>query len=298
MNQNIRQYNSQLDFDAVFNLWQENFGKVWPLDPATFSQIISSGNHFLTVDGGRITSFIAMQILGEKASILTIIGNDKELLNYAVEYLKSKQVKKIQLGDGGNSYFWPGIPTNLPNLIKFFTENGWEFTEDSYDLVRSTVNYQTPAFVFERLDNIKIKTVQAQDISSVISFEQKNFPEWLWAYQHKIELNDLSDIFFAEDQSHNIVGTVFIFSSASQSAKENQIWKQLLGDDMGGIGCLGVRHDARQKGVGLALAAYATEQLSTRKVGNIYVDYTWLVDWYGKLGYKVWRQYKMSWKQL
>jgi N-acetylglutamate synthase-like GNAT family acetyltransferase len=67
---------------------------------------------------------------------------------------------------------------------------------------------------------------------------------------------------------------------------------------MGGICCLGVREDMRQKGVGLVLAAYATEKLKSRKVGNIFVGYTWLVDWYGKLGYKVWHQYKMSWKKL
>lgn len=298
MKLSIRQYDAQSDEKEIFNLWQENFGKIWPLDHAIFSQIISPGNHFVATNEREIISFIATQTMGEKASILTIIGNDNELLNYAIEYLKSKKVKKIQLGNGGNSYFWPGIPTNLPTLIKFFAENGWKFTEDSFDLIRNTADYQTPPVVFERLGKVKIKTAQAGDVQAVLSFEQKNFPEWLFAYQHKIDLNDLGDIFFAENNDKKIIGNVFIFSDASQSAKENQIWKKLLGDDMGGIGCLGVRQDMRQKGIGLALAAYATEQLSARKVGNIYVGYTWLIDWYGKLGYKVWRQYKMSWKKL
>lgn len=298
MKLSIRQYDAQFDEKEVFNLWQENFGEVWSLDFSSFKQIISLGNHFVTTDDEKIAGFIATQTLGEKTSILTIIGNDKGLLNYATQYLKSKKAKQIQLGGGGSSYFWPGIPTNLPTLIKFFAENGWKFTEDSFDLIRNTADYQTPPFVFERLGKVKIKTAQAGDVQAVLSFEQKNFPEWLFAYKHKIDLNDLGDIFFAENNDKKIIGTVFIFSDASQSAKENQIWKKLLGDDMGGICCLGVREAMRKKGIGLALAAYATEILHDRKVGNVYVGYTWLIDWYGKLGYKVWRQYKMSWKKL
>ncbi|OIN89040.1 hypothetical protein AUJ59_02610 [Candidatus Beckwithbacteria bacterium CG1_02_47_37] len=298
MKPSFRQYNPKIDEVNVFNLWQENFGKIWPLELDTFNQILCSGEHFVAEENQKIIGFIATQTLGEKASILTCLGDDKELLNYVINYLKSKEVKKIQLGNGGVSYFWPGIPTNLPKLIYYFEANDWKFTEDSYDLVRNLDNYQTPEFVFQRLSGINIQTANIENIDRVLEFEKKYFPEWLLAYKHKADLQDLQDIYYAEDDNNNIVGTVFIFSSISNSAKENQIWTKLLGNNMGGIGCLGVRENMRKKGVGLALAAYATEILQTRKVGNVFVGYTWLVDWYGKLGYKVWRQYKMSWKQL
>jgi len=298
MKLNFRQYDPKLDAKKVFNLWQEKLGEIWPLDFAGFKQIIASGNHFVATDDEKIVGFIATQILGEKSSILTIMGNDNGLLNYVTQYLKSKKVKQIQLGDGGISYFWPGIPTNLPKLIRFFEDNDWEFTEDSFDLVRNLDNYQTPEFVFQRLSGINVQTANIKSVDKVLEFEKKYFSEWLSAYKRKAELNDLSDIFYAEDKNKDIVGTIFVFSADSRSAKEHQIWKQLLGDDMGGICCLGVRKDMRQKGVGLALAAYSTEMLRDRKVNNVYVGYTWLVDWYGKLGYKVWRQYKMSWKKI
>ena len=294
MKLNIRQYDPKLDAESVFKLWQENFGEHWPLELAIFNQIISSGDHFVETDNQKITGFIATQTTGEKASILTIIGENKELLNFAIQYLKSKQVKQIQLGDGGNSYFWPGIPTNLPRLMNFFEANNWQFTEDSYDLVGDVHDYQTPV----NLGQAKIEIATQKNIKNILEFENKNFPEWHSAYKHKADLGDFDDMFYAEDDDKKIAGTVFIFSADSYSAKEHQIWKQLLGEDMGGICCLGVREDMRKKGIGLAIAAYASEKLKVRKAGNVFVGYTWLVDWYGKLGYKIWRQYKMSWKQL
>jgi len=53
----------------------------------------------------------------------------------------------------------------------------------------------------------------------------------------------------------------------------------------------------REKGIGLALAARVTELLQQRGLGMSYVGWTWLVDWYGRLGYRVWREYVMSWKR-
>jgi len=105
MKPSFRQYNPKIDEVNVFNLWQENFGKIWPLELDTFNQILCSGEHFVAEENQKIIGFIATQTLGEKASILTCLGDDKELLNYVINYLKSKEVKKIQLGNGGVSYF-------------------------------------------------------------------------------------------------------------------------------------------------------------------------------------------------
>lgn len=52
----------------------------------------------------------------------------------------------------------------------------------------------------------------------------------------------------------------------------------------------------RGRGVGLALAALVTECLREEGVARSYVGWTWLVDWYGRLGYRVWRTYAMSWR--
>jgi predicted N-acetyltransferase YhbS len=50
----------------------------------------------------------------------------------------------------------------------------------------------------------------------------------------------------------------------------------------------------REQGIGLALAARATEIVRERGLARSYVGWTWLVDWYGKLGYRVWQEYIMA----
>ena len=75
-------------------------------------------------------------------------------------------------------------------------------------------------------------------------------------------------------------------------------WQRLLGENVGGIGALGVAEDRRERGIGLALAAYVTEVLQARGLETSFVGYTWLVDWYGKLGYQVWRDYCIGWVEI
>jgi predicted N-acetyltransferase YhbS len=80
--------------------------------------------------------------------------------------------------------------------------------------------------------------------------------------------------------------------------QHNIPWTQLLGENTGGIGPLGVAESLRGNGIGLALAARVTELLHQRGMETSYIGYTWLLDWYGKLGYRLWRDYTMSWKKL
>ena len=72
----------------------------------------------------------------------------------------------------------------------------------------------------------------------------------------------------------------------------------LLGDDMGGLACVGTAVAMRDCGIGTALCARATEILQQRGVGYSHVGWTWLLEFYGRLGYQPWREYRMSWQDL
>jgi ribosomal protein S18 acetylase RimI-like enzyme len=75
-------------------------------------------------------------------------------------------------------------------------------------------------------------------------------------------------------------------------------WARRLGAGTGAIGAIGVAEAARGKGAGLALLARATEALQERGLVRVYVAGTWLRDWYGKLGYRVWMDYRVSAREL
>lgn len=66
----------------------------------------------------------------------------------------------------------------------------------------------------------------------------------------------------------------------------------------GRLGPLGVAASVRENGIGLAIAARVTELLRDRGAAKSYVGWTWLVDWFGRLEYKIRQEYVMSWKTL
>ncbi len=110
--------------------------------------------------------------------------------------------------------------------------------------------------------------------------------------------NGYADVVVAKDIRQGIVGTSCVMHPHASWQRHDIVWRQLLGENTGGIGPLGVAESMRENGVGLALAARVTELLHARGIETSYIGYTWLINWYGKLGYHLWRDYTMSWKKL
>jgi GNAT superfamily N-acetyltransferase len=71
-------------------------------------------------------------------------------------------------------------------------------------------------------------------------------------------------------------------------------WKTLLGASAGAIGVVGVAESARQRGVGRALVARASEIVRDRGAQHCFIGWTWMIGLYGELGYHVWQEYQMS----
>ncbi|HEV2474579.1 MAG TPA: GNAT family N-acetyltransferase, partial [Chthonomonadales bacterium] len=93
----------------------------------------------------------------------------------------------------------------------------------------------------------------------------------------------------------SIAGATYVLDPQNQDELNDFcLWQHLLGAGIGGIGPLGVAESMRGKGIGLALAARATELLQQRGLALSFVGYTWLVDWYGRLGYSVFNENVMG----
>jgi beta-N-acetylhexosaminidase len=137
---------------------------------------------------------------------------------------------------------------------------------------------------------LNFQIANQHDFSDLLRFEKANFPQWYGYFHSKYEKRQYGDVLCVKDHNAAIVGTVIVES--------DPMWEQLLGKNTGTIGAIGVAERVRGQGIGLALAAKATEMLKMRNMTIAYLGWTWLIDWYGKLGYTVWREYQMSWKRL
>lgn len=318
----IREYDALRDEASVYALWQRTLGAQWPVSRAVFhhttvgSDVYKQGDHFVATTGydGTIIGFVATQARSLQNTVpeqqppgelMVIIvdptyqrqGIGRALLSHALSALKHRGLTKVQLGAGGVSYFWPGVPANLAGAWSFFMACGWPLLEASFDLSRSLEDYATPPGSYERirLPGISLAIAGAADMSELLLFEERHFPRWLGYYELLANQGAYSDVLLAKDSRVNeIVGASMVMDFRVPRHQHGFRWRQLLDESVGGIGTLGVAEERRGHGIGLALAARATEILQERGVVTSYIGYTWLVDWYGRLGYQVWRQYHMS----
>ena len=303
----IKKYSFATDEDKVYQLYNKILGNEWPIDKEQFYDVLvheppsKSVASFISVSQGKMNGFISTQIMNKRGSIVLLLFEPgqgrigEKLLEKAMEHFRKNAVTNVQLGAGAYTSFWPGVPTNLPQLISFFERRGWQFSENSVDMVRDIGNYVTPKEVYERIGSIEV-TLQflkknENEIEKLLVFEHQNFPRWERYFSETLERQRLNEILVAKTKDNEMVGSLLV-------RKQSVMWAKLLGDNIGTIGVLGVAESMRGKGIGLALAARATEILKEQHVQTCYLSWTWLTDWYGKLGYIVWREYKMSWKEL
>lgn len=271
------------------------------------------GDHTVALADETVVGFVATQTreipgaavpVGALLAVLVAAphrrhGVGRRLVDHALAGLKAQGVEEVQLGGGGRSYFWCGVPTTLPAAWAFFSACGWRERERSVDLVQELGQYTTPAWVTERIRqrHSTIGAATPAEAQSVLAFEEQHFPKWLHTYAHVVDQCAWDDLIVARDATGAIVGTTLVMEPCS-SWWPGEVWNALLGESTGGIGPLGVRENQRDQGIGLALAAYVTDVLQQRQVQTSYVGWTWLVEWYGRLGYHVWHEYVMAWQQL
>lgn len=66
----------------------------------------------------------------------------------------------------------------------------------------------------------------------------------------------------------------------------------------GSIGCVGTVPKFRKKGLGLHMVALAAQWLKERGCNNVFIHYTHLYNWYGKLGAEVFLRFTTAEKEL
>jgi len=298
----MRIYDPYNDEPGVLNLWQASLGRRWPIDPLFFRQTLASASIALVAErDGETTGFICAHIQREKGAespdgfITTLFvqpehrrqGMGRELLEAALDDLRRQGVKRVQPGIGP-SYFWPGVPLDPPEGWLFFKARGFREKERSFDLTRRLDGYATPGWVWERLRPLGIKILKAasNDAPAVNNFMEGNFHYFALYYKRAFDEQRPQEILLAR-QGEAILGGCLVEA-------ESLRWASQFDGRMGAPGAVCVAESAQGQGIGMALAARGTELLQAAGFQHSFIGYTWLVDWYGKLGYRVWQEYVMG----
>ena len=278
------------DYEGVLKLWNNSLGDIWPIKKEQIESRINSGYNLVVEIREAMIGFINCQHNDKKGQVTLLMidknyqrqGLGTRLLTEAIKQLKDWGVEEFSIGSGVGTYFWPGVPANLPVAINFFKKHGVVFDETNLDMVTNLKDFKVPDEVMKRVSglNLSFEVIKKEGKREVVNFEKVNFPNWTKYFQTVNFTNE-----FVAKLDGEIVGSVILFG------KDEFVWSELF-NNAGGIGALGVAEKHRNKGIGLALAAKAIEELKARGVEDCYLGWTCLEDWYAKLGFKVWRKYE------
>lgn len=300
----VRHYRSLHDLEWLHGLWQRAMPARWSLLSQALHNVLSNAAFNLVAEqAGTPVGFCAVGYKeGGPAGILIVLvepelqrrGIGSALLEEVEQTLRTRGILQMQLGHGNDSnYFWPGAPADT-HTGNFFSARGWKKDDSNYDLVQDLSHYTTPLWISSRLAaaDVTLDLAEPHLRDPMVAFEQQWFPLWADFYVNATVDSEARDVIVAQDVDGAIVGSVLLRVAGSAR------WSVDSGVRHGTINVLGVAEDQRGKGVGLALAGRAMEILKERGCVKCYVQWTGLVDWYGKLGTKVWAEYHMGSKKL
>jgi len=138
-----------------------------------------------------------------------------------------------------------------------------------------------------------LRLATAQDGPAILAFEEQHFPQWLPTAARAVGQEDFANMLLAELDG-TIVGTNFLTSPGGPDI----LWRRMLGEDSAAYGAVGVSEAARGRYIGYALAVQAAEILRERGAKRIFLGWVFSTEWYGRLGFRVWKTYQQMDKHL
>jgi|GEM_PF-670926 GNAT superfamily N-acetyltransferase len=310
------------DIAVLPTLWKDTliFAKqnivqgLWECPPTTFWEALCD----TTREGRQIIGFVGEEegvpvgvIVGQVSHASPTVGSlavllvsphfqrqgrGTQLLHTLEQAFSQNGVETVHFARGSEPYLWQGIPDNLPGAQAFFQKRGWNLYETSWDLTQDIRGYTTPDWVRERAKaaGATFRLATPNDAEAIAQFEQHYFPEWSGYFAEVGAKGRWQSIVLAEWDGE-IAGTALIEFAPDCSVAH---WETMLTPAMCGIACVGVGEPWRERGIGSGLVSFAAETLREQGGGICLIHWTWLAEWYGKLGFTVWQTFQMASKTL
>ncbi len=303
------------DTPALVALWNQSFGPQWPLTERLLRQTLSdpwheAPGHLVARESERVVGWVLCKSMKQAGELPRFQGRGgigalcvhpdfrrqkiaTQLLDGAESWLQS------QGATPGTLYFphhlLPGIPADCEAAIALFRARGYEGFNPCVDLWRALDDYQMPdkaRAAIQANPDVELRPARAQESEALIEMVEREFPGG-WPYStrgHFKRGGAPTDIIVASEHGA-IIGFCHTADWRSGWLLPSVYWHQLLGENYGGLGPIGIARAHRKRGLGLALCARAVEALKERGVTRMAIDWTTLVAFYEQMGFKVWKRY-------
>jgi GNAT superfamily N-acetyltransferase len=286
-----RALNASLHGSAVIELWDRVLGSRWPIHPHTLLDAMPLG--YGIESHGRLIGAIGFDATGAISFIIVDGARRREgigtsLHDAAVDHLSSASP---QWRLGGPHTIWRGVPDDLPDAARFFEALGWSLGASLADLAMPLADFSLdPSFIARaRSAGVTFMRAAAVDASEVISYEEREHPEWANYFRERFP-GEPESVLLGRDMAGHVIAALLIDLPPQHPGR----WSRILGEDMAEIGCVGVAASRNGGGIGTALVGLATEEVKGAGAPVAFLAWTTRVSFYERLGYRLWHEYRMA----
>ncbi len=220
-------------------------------------------------------------------------GYGSALLAWAEAWLHANGVHQIRLG-GSLRPFTPGLPVELKHLSQpFFLQRGYGEGKPEWDVARDLADYPDPPLP---PDAPVLRPVETEaDKQALADFLAREFPgRWRFECEEFFREGGHSSDWMLLWAADSDLPAGFCQITLEDSLRPiERFYPHRLPHPWGQFGPLGVAAAARGKGYGAAVVDGAARHLKHLGVRGCVIDWTSLVDFYGKFGFVPYRQYRV-----
>lgn len=221
-------------------------------------------------------------------------GIGSALLQWAEAWLAEQGFESVRLG--GNLYpFVPGLPEEL-ETAPFFAQRGYTPSGTVWDVAADLSGYTPPA----DLRNVEAaaRPVQPGEETALLEFLQREFPgRWHFECEQFLQKGGRISDYMLLWTERGVDGFCQVTFVDSLRPIERFYPYQLL-RPWGQLGPIGISASARGSGLGSALLDAGLRRLHNNGVNGCVIDWTTHLDFYGRFGFKPYREYLQLQKAL
>lgn len=223
-----------------------------------------------------------------------------ELLQTVERAMADRGVSRLRFG-GDPGQFLPGLPAEFDDLRETLDDAGFETQETVYDLQRDITGFDPGgrvAGVRESWPDLTVERVGA-NAADLHAFLADQFPgRWNYEARNVCRVPGGGDDYWLVRHDGTTVGFARANTPDSAYCGANVNWATHLDGTVCGLGPLGVHRSYRGRGWGLWMIASIVERYRERGYDRTVIDWTGLLDYYGKLGFEPWRAYETLTKEV
>jgi len=210
---------------------------------------------------------------------------------------QSMGCKRIRLG-GNLRPFLPGLPSVMCENAIFFEKHGYQSPPHQpyeYDIARSLKDYQS---IYPKPAYAELAPMQSGEEQLLLNFLHCEYPgRWEFEAREFIKNGGRASDFLLLRVSGEVHGFCRITLEDSERPIE-RFYPQRLSPPWGQFGPLGLSRAVRGQGLGGYLIDSAALHMQLLGVNGCVIDWTSLVELYGKFGFRVYNQYVSLFKRI